>query len=91
MSNKVNGISVKWIPFQFQYGAIVSEVGNKGFELCVVFQFQYGAIVSYYCFDRAGRINVFQFQYGAIVSSGEVVLTPFMGGFNSSMVRLWGM
>ena len=76
------------IMFQFQYGAIIREVGQTYYLTLVVFQFQYGAIISkqtntmYVCHAQ------FQFQYGAIIRENEQLKKYNEECFNSNMVRL---
>ncbi len=59
-------ICVTDVEFQFQYGAIKSELALPDNAPINVFQFQYGAIKREFECTTSTILGLFQFQYGAI-------------------------
>ena len=66
---------MRFLQFQFQYGAIIRKEALQELKGLQEFQFQYGAIISFRISERCVEGWKFQFQYGAIISKSNCIVT----------------
>ncbi len=90
MRPKIYQVLLIYMPFQFQYGTIMSyrATDNDWFALVISIPvwYDYEKIKDY----RLLSLLEFQFQYGTIMRRSGWSRAAKLMHFNSSMVRLWG-